>query len=96
MNVQFLSVVLLGMYLFKNGHDDQYVFIFNWMISKWIISFVFDMNFIGWHLVYKRNWSCLWKGVYDWNGVDEEENNENVREDVIEMEDMHEEKVAIN
>ena len=96
MNVQFLSVVLVGMYLFKNGHDDQYVFIFNWIISKWIISFVFDVNFIGWHLVYKRNWSCLWKGVYDWNGVDEEENNENVREDVIEMEDMHEEKVAIN
>lgn len=86
LNVQMGGIVMLTMYLIKNGHDNAYVVMFSWFVCKWIVSIVFDICFVGWYLVYRKWWMCLKRSV------DMEDVREMIPNEFIEME----EKDAIN
>ena len=54
LNVQMFLIIMLYFYFLKTNMEEHYLQIFIWLMSKCMVSVVFDVCFIIWHYIYRK------------------------------------------
>ena len=54
LNVQMFLIIMLYFYFLKTNMEEHYLQIFIWLMSKCMVSVVFDVCFIIWYNIYNK------------------------------------------